>query len=142
MGELAVRAVDLAPLVVEPDDLGHLLGQQPMHGLSAGSSVGELAVGPALAPAVGPDLTQLQLPARPPEAPALVGGLGDEVEQSFLGDRVDTSGDPATQPQRPFPSTSMSLTAISLRASPRRSASARAASSSRSRSLPWLPGRD
>lgn len=98
MGELAVGAVDLAPLVVELDDLGHLLGKQAVHGAAAATTVFQLAIGPALHPAVGPDLVEFEIPAPPPHAPPRLGGVGDEVEQGCRGERVDTSG---TRPLSP-----------------------------------------
>ncbi len=75
MGELAVRAVDLSPLVVERHDLGVLLGQQSVHRIAARGPVLQVMVAAPLGPAVGPHLAQLQLPARRPEAPPGVGCL-------------------------------------------------------------------
>ena len=69
VGELAVRVVDLAPLVIEGHDLGHLVLQETVQCLT-GTAVGQLPVGPSLDPPIRPQFTQLQLPAssakRPP----------------------------------------------------------------------------
>ena len=81
-------------------------------------------------PTVGPDLSELEYPACASDLPARLDGLVDQVEQTRLGGRVDTPGDPATQPQPSFPSTSVSFTASSLQASESLAISAFAASSS------------
>jgi hypothetical protein len=140
VGELSVRAVDVTPLVVERHDLGHLVVEQAVHGAAARRLVVEGPDAAPAHPAIGAGLAEIELRARPAKAPAGVGGSLEQVEQRLLGGRVDTGGDVATQPQCPFPSTSMSFTAISLSASPRRAASARAASSSKSRALDLDPG--
>lgn len=44
MGELAMRGVDLSPLLEERNDLGLLLGEQPVDGTPARRAVAELAV--------------------------------------------------------------------------------------------------
>jgi hypothetical protein len=41
-----MRAVDLAPLVVEGHDLGHLVVEQAVHGTAARTAVGQLPGGP------------------------------------------------------------------------------------------------
>jgi hypothetical protein len=74
-----MRAVDLAPLVVERHDLGHLVLEQTVHGTAAGATVGQLAGRSPVGPAVGPDLAELQLPTRSPPAPA---GVGGRIEQT------------------------------------------------------------
>ena len=107
MGELAMRAVDLAPLVVQRHDLGHLVVEETVHRAAARRPVGQFAGRSALHPAVGAYLAQLELAARPPHTPAGVDRVGDEVEQPCFGDLVDAAGDRATQPQRSFPSTSI-----------------------------------
>jgi hypothetical protein len=130
VGELSVRAVHVAPLVVELHDLGHLVIEQAVQRAAAGGAVGQLAALSAPHPAVRPHLFELELTAGAGEAPAGVGGGVEQFQEGLLGGRIDSERDLATQPQRPFPSTSINLTAISLSASPRRTASARAASSS------------
>lgn len=77
MRQLAVRAVHLAPLVVERHDGLHLLGQQTVHRAPTGATVSQLAELTALGPAIGPDLAELELPTRSPPAPA---GLGGRVQ--------------------------------------------------------------
>src|SRR4029453_246777 len=69
-------------------------------------------------------------------------GLLKQVQQPGLGGLIHPGRDPATQPQRPFPSTSTSRTASSWSASPSRAASARAASNSTSRLAACTPGLD
>ena len=130
MRELAVGPVDLAPLLEQGQDLFCLLRQDAVHRGPAGLGVGELAAGPAGVPAVGPDLPELEDRAGPSDLPARPDGFVDQVEQARLGGRVDAPGDPATQPQPPFPSTSVNFTASSLQASESRAISAFAASSS------------
>jgi hypothetical protein len=99
VGELAVRAVDLAPLVVERHDLGHLVLEQAVHGTAAGAPVGQLAGRSPVEPAVGPHLAEFQLSTRSPPAPAGISGFVEQAEQGRLGGLVDSARDPATQPQ-------------------------------------------
>jgi hypothetical protein len=142
VGELAMGAVSLAPLVEQPDDLGDLPVQQPMQGAATRTAVGQLVGGAAAKPPVGPHRAKLQHLAGGTELPAGLHRLLDQLQQTGLGGRIHPRRDPATQPQRPFPSTSSSLTANSLSASPNRVASALACCSSRSCSLERVPGRD
>jgi len=51
----------------------------------------------------------------------------DQTQQLVLGGRVDAARDPATQPQRSFPSASINRTPISFNASESRTISALAA---------------
>src|SRR5437867_2584375 len=62
VGELAMRAVHVAPLVIEGDDLGHLVGHQAVHRTATRRPVGQLAGGSTLDPPVGAALAQLELP--------------------------------------------------------------------------------
>ncbi len=80
MGELALGAVHLGPLVVNGNDLRHLLVEQAVHGRSPGPPVLELAVAPPCCPSVGPDLAQLELPARSSPAPAFGRGPLEQVQ--------------------------------------------------------------
>src|SRR5204863_6180384 len=114
-GEVAMRAADLARLVVQRHDLGHLVVEETVHRVGPGPAVGQLSGGAALGPPPRPTLAELQLTAGAPERPAGLDGVGEQVQQVGLGGLVDAGGDSATQPQRPFPSTSINLTAISLR---------------------------
>jgi hypothetical protein len=108
-------------------DLGRLLRQQAVHRRPAGLAVEQLPTRPTGVPAVRAALGQLQHLAGPAQRPAAVQGLLEQVQQAGLGDRVDSARDPATQPQRPFPSTRVSLTSISLSASDSRA------------TRPWTP---
>ncbi len=77
-----------------------------------------------------PDLFELECSAGVADAPTRIDRFGDEVQQASFGDRVDPAWDAATQPQPPFPSTSVNFTASSLQASESRATSALACSSS------------
>jgi hypothetical protein len=120
VGELSVGAVDVAPLVVKRHNRRHLVGQQAVERVATGGPVLQLAGGPAPHPPISPVLGQLQLEARPPKAPARLDGIVEQTKQGLFGGRSDTARDRTTQPQRSFPSTTMSFTAISFSASPRR----------------------
>ena len=82
------------------------------------------------------------------EAPVVQPGavpLGFATSRPSRASLVVTStrlGTRPLSPSAPFPSTSISLTAISFMASPRRAASARADSSSKSRAQTLAPDRD
>ena len=130
MRELAMRAVGLAPLVEQGEDLRGLLGEQPVHGCAAGALVVEGTALPTVQPSVGAAFGELQIVTGPPQRPSGLDSVVEKIEQRSLGGRVDTAWDLATQPQRPFPSTSVSLTAISFSASESRATSALASSSS------------
>ena len=96
MGELAMRAVDLAPLVEQGEDLGHLVPEQPVHGRPARRSIRQLPASPTAQPAVRPPLGELELVAGPAQRPAGVEGLLEQVQQAGLGGRVHPGRDPAT----------------------------------------------
>lgn len=129
MRELAVRTVNFPPLVEQGQDLGHLSLEQAVQRRPARSSVGELIVSPTDQPPVGAQLADLQHVAAATDRPAGLDRGIDQLEQAGLG-RVDPAGDAATQPQPPFPSTSVNRTASSLHASDNRATSALACSSS------------
>ena len=74
--------------------------------------------------------------------PALRQGVIDEVQQAGFDAGFDTRGHAGGHPQRSFPSNSVTLTAISLSASPRRATSSRAITSSGSGPSARAPGRD
>lgn len=130
MSELAVRAVGLAPLLKQREDLLDFLSQEPMHRGPTRRPVDQLAPGSAGEPAVGPDLAELEDTADASDRPAGLDSFVDQVEQAGLGGRIDAAWDAATQPQPPFPSTNVNRTASSLHASESRATSALACSSS------------
>lgn len=76
------------------------------------------------------DLAEFELMAGAAHRPPGIDRVVKQAEQPGLGGRVDPVRDPATQPQRPFPSTRVNRTAISLSASDSRAFSALAAASS------------
>ena len=94
--EFAVRAVRLAPLVEQRQDLPLLRLQDAVHRAAAGALVGQLAVVPAHPPPVHPPDRDLQHPARPGEVPTRVQSVLDQVEQRRFGGRVDSQREPAT----------------------------------------------
>ena len=139
--ELAMRAIDIAPSLEQLEDRGHLLGsadraarrQACRHPGSPRRAAGATAT-PAPRPARGS--------AGAAVLPAVGDGTVDQIQQLVLGGRVDATRDPATQPQRSFPSASINRTPISFSASDSRAISALAAASSGS-GPPWrTPGRD
>ncbi len=67
VSELAMGAIHLAPLVVQGHDLGHLVIEQAVHGVATGSAVGQLPGGPALEPAPGSTLGEIQFGAGSPK---------------------------------------------------------------------------
>ena len=132
MGELAVGAVDLAPLLGQLQDLLDLLGEQSVDGAAATGSVLKRASGAAGLPTIDPPLADLQHPAGSLRGEPLGDGLVDQPQQRMLGGGCHTWGDAADQPQRDFPRSSISSIACSLTASPSRAISARAAANSAS----------
>jgi len=96
VGEFAVGSVDLAPFLEQGQDLGCLIGQDPVHREPARRPVGQPAEGPAGVPAVGADLADLECPACPADTPPGVHGLVDEIQQPRLGGRIDSARDSAT----------------------------------------------
>ena len=139
--ELAMRTVDLAPALEQLEDRGHLLGAQAVHRAARLAVAEAVGIAPA-APPPRPPLVQLEIDAGAAVLPAVGDGPIDQIQQLVLGGRVDATRDPATQPQRSFPSASINLTPISFNASDSRAISALAAASSGS-GPPWrTPGRD
>src|ERR1035438_185356 len=140
--ELSVRAIDISPGLEQIEDRGHLKRSEPVHRVPAGPLVGQaVSVAPA-SPAPRATLIQLEIRARAAMLPAASDGLVDQAEQLVLGGRVQIGRDPATQPQRSFPSANIKRTPISLIASESRAISALASTSSGSEA-PWrTPGRD
>jgi len=129
MRELSVRAVDLAPLLKQLKDRGHLLGSEPVQ-RGSWLAVIQAAHVATPAPPPRPPLVQLEIGAGTAVLPPVGDGTVDQIQQHVLGGRVDSARDPATQPQRSFPSASISRTPISFNASESRAISALAAASS------------
>jgi hypothetical protein len=65
VGELAVGAVDLTPLLEQLNDLGDLVGEQPVQRAAARTAIGQLVGGAAPKPRVGPHGARLQPDRRP-----------------------------------------------------------------------------
>ena len=95
MGELAMAAVDLPPLMEQGDDRRGLVGEQPMH-RQPGAAVGQCPGRPPAQPAVGPQLGQVEDMAGPPQRPARRPRFLQQIEQRRLRGRVDAAWDPAT----------------------------------------------
>ncbi len=142
MGELAVGAVDLAPLLGQLQDCLNLLVEQAVDRATAGGPVGQRAGGPPGLPAVDPPLADLQHPAGSLHGQPLGDGLVDQPQQRVLGGGCHARGDTADQPRRDFPRSKASSIACSLTASPSRCISARAAASSASSRAWRTPGLD
>ena len=141
MRELAMRTVDIAPLLEQLEDRGHLLGSEPVHRRAGLAVIQAAGVTPA-APPPRPPLIQLEVVAGAAVIPPVGDRPVDQCQQLVLGGRVDAARDPATQSQRSFPSASINRTPISFNASDSRAISALAAASSGS-APPWrTPGRD
>ena len=79
MGQLAVAAVGLTPLVEQGQDLSGFLVEQPMYGRSAWAPVDQLPQGAAGDPAMRADLAELEFVAGATQRPA---GLEGAVEQA------------------------------------------------------------
>jgi hypothetical protein len=124
--ELAMRAIDIAPALEQLEDRGDLLGAQAVDRAARLAVPETVGIAPA-APPPRPALVQLEIGAGAAVLPAAGDGPVDQAEQLMLGGRVDATRDPATQPQRSFPSASIKRTPISFSASDSRAISARAA---------------
>ncbi len=116
MRELSVRPVDIAPGLKQPEDRRDLLGPQAVHRAARLQIAEAVGVAPA-SPPPRPPLVQLEVAAGAAVLPAVGDGPVDQIEQLVLGGRVDATRDPATQPQRSFPSASIRRTPISFSAS-------------------------
>jgi hypothetical protein len=124
--ELSVRPVDLAPRLEQLKDRGDLLRAQAVQRASWPLVLQAAGLAPATPPP-RPPLVQLEVAAGAAVLPAVGEGPVDQIQQLELRGRVDSARDPATQPQRSFPSASISRTPISFNASVSRAISARAA---------------
>ena len=81
-------------------DLVDVVVEQPLRRVAARRRVDKLVT---LSPGEPPPrraLGLLQQPTRVTDRPVALDRMVDQIEQSGLGDRVHTSWDPATQPQR------------------------------------------
>jgi len=103
VGELAVRAVGLAPLVEQPDDLGDLIVEQPVDRVAAGRQVLQPLGGLAGQPPPRPGLAKLQRAAGSPHRPPGLGRVVEQGQQPGLGGRIHPRRDLATQPNALFP---------------------------------------
>jgi hypothetical protein len=124
--ELSVRTVDLAPGLEQLQDRGHLLGSETVQRGSWLAVIQAALIAPA-APPPRPPLIQLEVGAGAAVLPPVGDSAVDQTQQLVLGGRVDAARDPATQPQRSFPSASINRTPISFNASESRAISALAA---------------
>jgi hypothetical protein len=121
-----MRAVDLPPALEQLEDRGDLLWAQAVDRAARLAVAETVAIAPA-APPPRPALVQLEIGAGAAVLPAVGDGPVNQAEQLMLGGRVDAARDPATQPQRSFPSASIKRTPISFNASDSRAISACAA---------------
>jgi hypothetical protein len=136
-----MRAVDLAPRLEQLQDRGDLLRAQTVQRPPGPVVLKAAGVAPA-APPPRPPLIQLEVAAGAAVLPPVGDRPVDQLQQLELRDRVDAARDPATQPQRSFPSASINRTPISFNASDKRAISAFAAASSGSAPPCRTPGRD
>lgn len=84
MSKLAMRAVDLAPLVEQGQDLGRLGVEQPMHRRPARRLVDQLPHGAPRDSAVRTHLAQPQLVAGAAQRPAGVDRVVKQAQQAVL----------------------------------------------------------
>ena len=139
--ELAMRAVDLPPALKQLQDRGDLLGAQGVDRAARLAVPEAVGIAPP-APPPRPTLIQLEIDAGAAMLPAVGDSPINQAQQLMLGGRLDATRDPATQPQRSFPSASIKRTPISFNASDSRAISACAAASSGSTPPCRTPGRD
>ena len=90
MGEFAVGALGLAPLVEQGQDHLDLLRSQPMHPRPARGPVGKPSTCSAAGAAVRSPFGELEPVAGPSDRPAHLDGLGEQVEQEL--EVVDAGG--------------------------------------------------
>jgi hypothetical protein len=101
--QLAVRPIDLTPLVEQRHDLGGLIREQAVHRVAARRPVDQLAAGAAGQPPPRTRLVEFELAACAAQRPARGHRVVEQREQPGLGGRVHPAWDPATQPQLSFP---------------------------------------
>jgi len=136
-----MRAVDLPPALKQLQDRGDLLGAQGVDRAARLAVPEAVGIAPP-APPPRPTLIQLEIDAGAAMLPAVGDSPINQAQQLMLGGRLDATRDPATQPQRSFPSASIKRTPISFNASDSRAISACAAASSGSTPPCRTPGRD
>lgn len=127
MGELAMRAVYLAPLIGEPQDRVDLLRAQLVHRRPARLAVRQPPGSGALLPVPRTPLGQAKHAARLTETPARAGRLREQLQKPRLDRSVDAGWDTAYQPERVFPRNATNSIACSLTVSSSLAISARAA---------------
>src|SRR4051812_33088142 len=143
MRELAVRAIDPAPLLDQVQDRLLLPDQQAMdRGADRRAVLQRAGLAQAGAPAVRAHVGELEHRARAHLRPAGRGRGVDQAQQLELGLRAHTSPDRAEKPERCLPRCSESSTASSLIASESRAFSARSSSSSTCSTDAGRPGRE
>ena len=99
MRQLAMRPIDIGPLIEHGDDLVFLGGGEPMNRVpSRGGIVEADTVGDPTTPPPQAALGQLQIPACRPHAPPAGHRLIDQADQGCLGGRIDSLSDSATPP--------------------------------------------
>jgi len=105
VGQLAMTAVDLVPVLEHSDDRLPLPAQQAVQRVPAGRPVLQLPGGAALSPAGRPHVVQAQQHARLPDRPAAPShGVIDQVQQAGLDRCLHRAGTgPAVRPSRIFP---------------------------------------
>ena len=80
MGEFAVRAIGIAPLVVQGKDLLDLLGQDRVQRTPTRRGILESALGSSGIPTVGPYLGEVEHVSCAPQGPARFEGVIEEDE--------------------------------------------------------------
>jgi hypothetical protein len=141
VGELAMGAVDLTPLLGDREDHVDLQGHQGVHGDPARCPVLQRADLPQPGPpAVNAVVGHIEQPARPGVWGAGSDRLVDQLEDCFLRLTRDPRRQRATQIQPTFPRSNAGSIACALTASVNCASSPRAASSSQLRSAAGRPG--
>jgi len=125
VGELAVRAVDLAPVLDQVEHRLFFVGQDPMQRVPAGAAVLEGPIGPAEPPALHTPTAHTQNVTRLLQRPARRLRVVVQHEQGGLLLGGETAeGRVEVQAERCFPRTSDNSIASSLTASDNRAFSA------------------
>ena len=95
MRELAVRNVDVAPVVEEGNDGGFFPVEQAMYRVPARRTISERVRGPAAMPAPCPLPVDLEHTTDPCQAPARLDSVIDDLEETFFCGRINTRRDRA-----------------------------------------------